>query len=231
MPAGNVYYYFKTKEELAEASWWSGAWRSFAQPGQTGTAEFSEGAAVGFRGERSPQPRSNWRTEDALLKRAVHGVAQGGRRTREEIRGASPMSPCVGLRSSSGPLAMKRIHENSRVHLFSAFQGMAAVALGTNDREVVVMETKRLKASDRDIADTQSRCVDSRSGAAALDPRGVAVKRDWPRSGGYSDAKEQLPARKGEEAVKGMKQRTPLGYWASDRPLTDELAPKLKVNK
>jgi TetR/AcrR family transcriptional repressor of nem operon len=31
------------------------------------------------------------------------------------------------------------------VHLFSAFQGMAAVALGTNDREVVVMEAKRLK--------------------------------------------------------------------------------------
>jgi hypothetical protein len=31
------------------------------------------------------------------------------------------------------------------VHLFSAFQGMAAVALGTNDPEVVVMEAKRLK--------------------------------------------------------------------------------------
>jgi hypothetical protein len=29
--------------------------------------------------------------------------------------------------------------------LFSAFQGMAAVALGTNDPEVVVMEAKRLK--------------------------------------------------------------------------------------
>ena len=40
-------------------------------------------------------------------------------------------------------------HENDSrefaVHLFSAFQGMAAVALGTNDREVVVMEAKRLK--------------------------------------------------------------------------------------
>ena len=31
------------------------------------------------------------------------------------------------------------------MHLFSAFQGMAAVAHGTNDREVVVMEAKRLK--------------------------------------------------------------------------------------
>ncbi len=31
------------------------------------------------------------------------------------------------------------------VHFFSAYQGMAAVALGTTDREVVVMEAKRLK--------------------------------------------------------------------------------------
>ncbi len=31
------------------------------------------------------------------------------------------------------------------VLLFCAFQGMAAVALGANDREVVVMEAKRLE--------------------------------------------------------------------------------------
>jgi len=31
------------------------------------------------------------------------------------------------------------------MHLFSAFQGMAAVAHGANEREVVVMEAKRLK--------------------------------------------------------------------------------------
>ena len=31
------------------------------------------------------------------------------------------------------------------VHFFTAYQGMAAVALGANDREVVVMEAKRLK--------------------------------------------------------------------------------------
>ena len=51
----------------------------------------------------------------------------------------------AGLRSSSGPLAMKRDSRELAVHLFSAFQGMAAVALGTNDQEVVVMEAKRLK--------------------------------------------------------------------------------------
>jgi hypothetical protein len=31
------------------------------------------------------------------------------------------------------------------VHLFSAFQGMAAVAHGANDSDVVVMEVRRLK--------------------------------------------------------------------------------------
>jgi len=31
------------------------------------------------------------------------------------------------------------------MHLFSAFQGMAAVAHGANDPEVVVMEVRRLK--------------------------------------------------------------------------------------
>jgi hypothetical protein len=31
------------------------------------------------------------------------------------------------------------------IHLFSAFQGIAAVAFGANDRDVVVTETKRLK--------------------------------------------------------------------------------------
>ena len=31
------------------------------------------------------------------------------------------------------------------VHFFSAFQGMEAVALGANEREVVVMQAKRLK--------------------------------------------------------------------------------------
>jgi hypothetical protein len=31
------------------------------------------------------------------------------------------------------------------VHLFAAYQGIAAVALGANDPDVVVMEARRLK--------------------------------------------------------------------------------------
>ncbi len=49
VPVGNVYYYFKTKEELAEAvvEQPRGVSRS---PGGVGPLEFSEGAAVSFRG-------------------------------------------------------------------------------------------------------------------------------------------------------------------------------------
>jgi len=50
VPVGNVYYYFKTKEELAEAvvERRLGEFRA-AREGWDGL-EFSEGAAVGFRG-------------------------------------------------------------------------------------------------------------------------------------------------------------------------------------
>ena len=88
---------------------------------------------------------------------------------RERLaRGGCPLgSLCSELHKEGGALAKKSAalftepmrwleeqfwavgHEkDSRelaVHLFSAFQGMAAVALGVNDREVVVMEAKRLK--------------------------------------------------------------------------------------
>ena len=91
VPVGNVYYYFKTKEELAEAvverRLEEFPWR---QPGRIGTAwRFSEGAAVGFRGEAFTATGSNWRTEDALLGGAVHGVAQGvAALSRRNHRGA-----------------------------------------------------------------------------------------------------------------------------------------------
>src|SRR6267154_1645019 len=88
---------------------------------------------------------------------------------REQLaRGGCPLGGlCTELHREGGALAkksaalfnepMRWLEEQFRavghakdsrelaVHLFSAFQGMAAVALGTNDREVVVMEAKRLK--------------------------------------------------------------------------------------
>ena len=88
---------------------------------------------------------------------------------RERLaRGGCPLgSLCSELHKEGGALAkksaalfnepMRWLEEQFRaagrdrdshelaIHLFSAFQGMAAVAHGANDPEVVVMEVRRLK--------------------------------------------------------------------------------------
>src|SRR6267143_7087422 len=143
VPVGNVYYYFKTKEELAEAVV---EWR---------LAEFRA-----FREEldrlSSPKERLF-----AFVER-IH-------RNREQLaRGGCPLGGlCTELHKEGGALAkqsaalftepMRWLEEQFRavghekdsrelaVHFFSAYQGMAAVALGAHDREVVVMEAQRLK--------------------------------------------------------------------------------------
>ena len=143
VPLGNVYYYFKTKDELGEAVV------------ERRLAEFRA-----FRDEldrlRSPKERLL-----AFVER-IH-------RNREQLaRGGCPLGGlCTELHKEGGALAKKSAalftepmrwleeqfravgHEkDSRelaVHFFTAYQGLAAVALGANDREVVVMEAKRLK--------------------------------------------------------------------------------------
>src|SRR6266576_1840846 len=143
VPVGNVYYYFKTKEELGEAVV------------ERRLAQFRE-----FREEidRLSSPKERL----FAFVESIHG-------NREQLaRGGCPLGGlCSELQKEGGALAKKSAalftepigwleeqfravgHEkDSRelaVHFFSAFQGMAAVALGANDREVVVMEAKRLK--------------------------------------------------------------------------------------
>src|SRR6202158_3741760 len=133
VPIGNVYYYFKTKEELGEAVV------------ERRLAEFCT-----FREEidRLSSPKERLL---AFVER-IH-------RNREQLaRGGCPLGGlCTELHKEGGALAKKSAalfnepmrwlekqfravgHEkDSRelaVHLFSAFQGMAAVALGPNDRE------------------------------------------------------------------------------------------------
>jgi TetR/AcrR family transcriptional regulator, transcriptional repressor for nem operon len=143
VPVGNVYYYFKTKEELAEA-------------------------VVARRLEEFRADRAEWDRLSSPKERllAFVGSVQAN---REQLarRGCALGGLCTELHKEGGALAkrssalfnepMRWLEEQFRaighekdsrelaVHLFSAFQGMAAVALGTNDREVVVMEAKRLK--------------------------------------------------------------------------------------
>jgi len=143
VPVGNVYYYFKTKEELGEA--------------------VVERRLAEFRALRQEIDRLS------SPKERLFAFVDTIRGNREQLaRGGCPLGGlCSELQREGGALAKKSAalftepmrwleeqfralgHEkDSRelaVHFFSAFQGMAAVALGTNDREVVVMEAKRLQ--------------------------------------------------------------------------------------
>jgi AcrR family transcriptional regulator len=143
VPIGNVYYYFKTKDELGEA--------------------VVERRLAEFRAFREELDRLS------SPKERLFAFVERIQSNREQLaRGGCPLGGlCTELHKEGGPLAKKSAalftepmrwleeqfralgHENNSrelaVHFFSAFQGMAAVALGANDKEVVVMETKRLK--------------------------------------------------------------------------------------
>jgi hypothetical protein len=102
-------------------------------------------------------------------KERLFAFVESIHRNREQLaRGGCPLGGlCSELHKEGGALAKKSAalytvpmawleeqfralgrEKDSRqlaVHFFTAFQGMAAVALGANDREVVVMGAKRLK--------------------------------------------------------------------------------------
>jgi len=143
VPVGNVYYYFKTKEELGEAV----VERCLAQ----------------FRELREEIDRLSSPKERLLaFVKTIHG-------NRERLaRGGCPLGGlCSELQKEGGVLAKKSaalftepigwFEEQFRAaghgegarelsaHLFCAYQGMAAVAHAANDPDLVVAEVKRLK--------------------------------------------------------------------------------------
>jgi TetR/AcrR family transcriptional regulator, transcriptional repressor for nem operon len=143
VPVGNVYYYFKTKDELGEA--------------------VVERRLAAFRAYREQL--------EALSspKERLVAFVDGIERNKDQLaRGGCPLGGlCTELHREGGALAknsaalftgpMAWLEEQFRaaghekdsrelaVHLLSSFQGMAAVAFGINDPSVVVMEVKRLK--------------------------------------------------------------------------------------
>jgi AcrR family transcriptional regulator len=143
VPVGNVYYYFKTKEELGAAV----VERRLAQ----------------FREFREEMDRLG------TPKERLVAFMDGIHRNREQLaRGGCPLGGlCSELHKEGGALAKKSAalfaepmgwleeqfraagHEEDAhelaVHVFCVFQGMAAVAHATNDPGLVVSEVKRLK--------------------------------------------------------------------------------------
>ena len=143
VPVGNVYYYFKTKEELGEA--------------------VVERRLTQFRDFRAEMDRLS------SPKDRLFAFVDSIHRNREQLArgGCSLGGLCAELHKEGGTLAKKSAtlftepigwlekqfraaghDKDSRelaMHLFSAFQGMAAVAHGANEPDLVLMEVRRLK--------------------------------------------------------------------------------------
>src|SRR6202045_2017266 len=143
VPIGNVYYYFKTRDELAEA-------------------------VVEWRLEEFRAAKAEWERLSSPKERLFAFVDTIHRNREQLARGGCPLGGlCTELHGEGGALAEKsaalftepmgwleeqfraRGHEEDArefsAHLFCAFQGMAAVAHAANDPDLVVMEVKRLK--------------------------------------------------------------------------------------
>jgi TetR/AcrR family transcriptional regulator, transcriptional repressor for nem operon len=143
VPVGNVYYYFKTKEELAEA-------------------------VVELRLEEFRAARAEWDRWSSPKERLLAFVDSIQANREQLARGGCPFGGlCSELRREGGTQAKKSAtlftepigwlekqfraaghDKDSRelaMHLFSAFQGMAAVAHGANEPDLVPMEVRRLK--------------------------------------------------------------------------------------
>jgi len=143
VPVGNVYYYFNTKEELAEA-------------------------VVERRLEEFRAARAEWDRWSSPKERLLAFVDSNQANREQLARGGCPFGGlCAELRREGGTLAKKSAtlftepigwlekqfraaghDKDSRelaMHLFSAFQGMAAVAHGANEPDLVLTEVRRLK--------------------------------------------------------------------------------------
>src|SRR5260370_32906566 len=134
VPIGNVYYYFKTKDELGEA--------------------VVERRLAEFRAFRDEMDRLS------SPKERLFAFVESIHRNREQLaRGGCPLGGlCAGLHKEGGALAkksaalftepMRWLEEQFRAaghdkgsrelarHLFSAFQGMAALAHGANNLDL-----------------------------------------------------------------------------------------------
>ena len=143
VPIGNVYYYFKTKEELGEAvverrlAEFEAFREAMDQLSSPKERLFAFIDRIERRKDQLARGGCQWgglcsqlhMTDGALAKKSTALFTAPMRWLEEQFRASGHGEEARGL----------------AVHLFSAFQGMAAVAHGTGDPELVVIEVKRLK--------------------------------------------------------------------------------------
>jgi len=121
VPVGNVYYYFKTKEELAEA-----VVERLLEEFRAARAEWDR---LGAPKERLlafvsgiQANRSDLRVEDVHLAACAPSCTRRAALSRRNPR-RSLLSPSAGLRSSSGPPATIRTHVNLQCISSPPFRG------------------------------------------------------------------------------------------------------------
>src|SRR6266478_5689720 len=138
VPIGNVYYYFKTKDELGEAvvEWRLAEFRAFREELDRLSSPMKRLFAFVERIDRNREQlaRGGWLLGGLCTELAKEDGAlakQSAALFTEPMPWLEVQFRAVGHEKDSRELA---------VHFFSAYQGMAAVALGADDREVVVME-------------------------------------------------------------------------------------------
>jgi len=141
VPVGNVYYYFKTKEELAEA-----VMERRLEEFRTARAEWDRLSSpnerlLAFVGSAT-RTGSNLRAEDVQLAACAPSCTRRAC-SREEIR-ALFTEPIGWLEKQFGPPAAIRTHVNLQC-ISSLLSGDGCRGHGANDPEVVVMEVRRLK--------------------------------------------------------------------------------------
>lgn len=143
VPVGNVYYYFRTKDELGEAVV------------ERRLAEFREFRETLDR-LSSPKQRlfafvdSIHANREKLVRRGcpLGGLSselqkQGGNLARKSA--ALFTEPMRWLEEQFRAAGHEKNSRELAIRLFTSFQGLAAVAHGTNDPEVAVIEVKELK--------------------------------------------------------------------------------------
>ena len=143
VPVGNVYYYFKTKEELGEAivERRLEEIRAFrAEMDQLSSPRERLFAFLdSIQGNKEQLARGGCPLGGLCAELNKEGGALGKRSSKlysEPIGWIEEKFRAAGHEKDSRELA---------VHLFCVFQGMAAVAHGANDPDVIVTEIKRLK--------------------------------------------------------------------------------------
>jgi len=144
--SGNVYYYFKTKDEIGEAIVELRLAQLSAQRQRWNEAGSPKDSALRLRPRCPSRTRISWRSTAAAVGTFLLRAPQGARARSPPERPRSSLDTWPGSRASSVALGKGKDSKGLAVHLLSALQGVSILAHSFHDSDLVATETKRLKS-------------------------------------------------------------------------------------